>query len=69
MQVVFITIVKAYEKPLQDFPECASQVDLVRNYIAMKLPADRQEKIFYKYWAALIIRYVEVVSFPHCATI
>lgn len=54
-QVVFIELNKD-ESPYKIFEslnakgKILSQSDLVRNYIAMKLPSNKQEKIFVKYW-------------------
>ncbi len=56
MQVVFITL-KRDEEPYKIFEslnakgKALTQADLVRNYVAMKLPVERQEMVFNKYWA------------------
>ncbi len=56
LKVVFINL-NTNEKPYQVFESLnakgkpLSQADLVRNYIAMKLPEDRQPEIFEKHWA------------------
>ena len=58
MQVVFIKL-NRNEQPYKIFEslnakgKALSQADLVRNYIAMKLPADRQERVFNLYWARI----------------
>jgi uncharacterized protein with ParB-like and HNH nuclease domain len=54
-QVVFIELNKD-ESPYKIFEslnakgKILSQSDLVRNYIAMKLPSNKQEKVFIQYW-------------------
>ena len=54
-QVVFIELNKD-ESPYKIFEslnakgKILSQSDLVRNYIAMKLPSSKQEKVFIQYW-------------------
>jgi uncharacterized protein with ParB-like and HNH nuclease domain len=54
-QVVFIELSKD-ESPYKIFESLnakgkpLSQADLVRNYIAMKLPTAKQEKVFIEYW-------------------
>ena len=56
MQVVFITL-KRDEKPYKIFEslnakgKALTQADLVRNYVAMKLPVERQEEVFNQNWA------------------
>lgn len=56
MQIVFITLSR-HEKPYKIFESLnakgkeLSQADLVRNYVAMRLPPEHQEKVFNKYWA------------------
>jgi uncharacterized protein with ParB-like and HNH nuclease domain len=56
LQVVFIDLDKG-ERPYEIFESLnaknkpLTQADLVRNYIAMKLPETRQEEIFENYWA------------------
>lgn len=56
LQVVFIDLDKG-ERPYEIFESLnaknkpLTQADLVRNYIAMKLPESRQEEIFENYWA------------------
>jgi uncharacterized protein with ParB-like and HNH nuclease domain len=58
LQVVFITL-DAGERPYEIFEslnhkgKLLSQADLVRNYIAMKLPENRQNEIFEKYWSKI----------------
>ena len=58
MQVVFIKLNRD-EQPYKIFESLnakgkpLSQADLVRNYIAMKLPSDRQESVFNRYWATI----------------
>ena len=55
-QVVFIDLNRD-ESPYRIFEslngkgKALTQADLVRNYIAMRLPADDQEKVFEKHWA------------------
>ena len=56
LQVVFIDLDQG-ERPYEIFESLnakgkpLSQADLVRNYIAMKLPEKRQAEIFEKYWS------------------
>ncbi len=56
LQVVFINLNKG-ERPYEIFESLnakskpLSQADLVRNYIAMRLPESQQEHLFEKYWA------------------
>jgi len=56
LQVVFIDL-NQNERPYEIFESLnakgkpLSQADLVRNYIAMKLPEDRQNEVFNKYWS------------------
>lgn len=56
LQVVFIDLNQG-ERPYEIFESLnakgkpLSQADLVRNYIAMKLPEKRQEKVFNNYWS------------------
>ena len=58
LQVVFIDLDQG-ERPYEIFEslnakgKVLSQADLVRNYIAMKLPEDRQGDIFDKYWSKI----------------
>ncbi len=58
LQVVFIDLDQG-ERPYEIFESLnakgkpLSQADLVRNYIAMKLPEKRQEHIFNKYWSKI----------------
>ncbi len=58
-QVVFITLNNQNESPYKIFESLnakgkpLSQADLVRNYIAMKLPAHLQEKVFERAWARI----------------
>jgi uncharacterized protein with ParB-like and HNH nuclease domain len=58
LQVVFIDL-NQEERPYEIFESLnakgmpLSQADLVRNYIAMKLPETRQEEIFNKYWSKI----------------
>jgi len=58
LQVVFIDLDQG-ERPYEIFEslnakgKALSQADLVRNYIAMKLPEKRQEEIFNKYWSKI----------------
>ncbi|MDE2818919.1 MAG: DUF262 domain-containing protein [Chloroflexota bacterium] len=58
MQVVFIKLDRD-DQPYKIFESLnakgkpLSQADLVRNYIAMKLPADRQETVFNRFWATI----------------
>jgi uncharacterized protein with ParB-like and HNH nuclease domain len=58
LQVVFIDL-NQDERPYEIFEslnykgKTLSQADLVRNYIAMKLPEPRQAEIFDKYWSKL----------------
>ena len=58
-QVVFITLNNQNESPYKIFEslnakgKALSQADLVRNYIAMKLPAHLQEKVFDRDWARI----------------
>lgn len=58
LQVVFIDL-NAGEKPYQIFESLnakgkpLTQADLVRNYIAMKLPVARQPEIFENYWSKI----------------
>ncbi|MCY4464814.1 MAG: DUF262 domain-containing protein [Chloroflexi bacterium] len=64
MQVVFIKLDRD-DKPFKIFESLnakgkrLSQADLVRNYIAMKLPPDRQLKVFNQYWAPIDCRLKE----------
>ena len=57
-QVVFIDL-NQNESPYKIFEslnakgKTLSQADLVRNYIAMKLPASGQEEVFNKYWSKI----------------
>lgn len=57
-QVVFIDLSKD-ESPYKIFESLnakgrpLSQADLVRNYIAMKLPTTKQEKVFTEYWESI----------------
>jgi uncharacterized protein with ParB-like and HNH nuclease domain len=57
-QVVFIDL-NQNESPYKIFESLnakgkpLSQADLVRNYIAMKLPASGQEEVFNKYWSKI----------------
>lgn len=57
-QVVFIDL-NQNESPYKIFEslnakgKSLSQADLVRNYIAMKLPASGQEEVFDKYWSKI----------------
>lgn len=57
-QVVFIELGKE-ESPYKIFESLnakgkpLSQADLVRNYIAMRLPSGKQEKVFTDYWAKI----------------
>ena len=57
-QVVFIELSKD-ESPYKIFEslnakgKSLSQADLVRNYIAMKLPTAKQEKVFTEYWGKI----------------
>ena len=56
LQVVFINLSQS-ERPYEIFEslnykgKSLSQADLVRNYIAMKLPAERQEPVFTELWS------------------
>lgn len=56
LQVVFIDL-NAGEKPYQIFESLnakgkpLTQADLVRNYIAMKLPVERQREVFEEHWS------------------
>ena len=56
LQVVFIDL-NQNERPYEIFESLnakgkpLSQADLVRNYIAMKLPENRQNEVFDKYWS------------------
>lgn len=58
MQVVFIELDRS-EQPYKIFESLnakgkpLTQPDLVRNYIAMRLPLDLQEQVFNKYWAKI----------------
>ncbi len=58
LQVVFINL-STGEKPYQIFESLnakgkpLTQADLVRNYIAMKLPEDRQPEIFDHHWSKI----------------
>ena len=58
LQVVFIDLDQG-ERPYEIFESLnakgkpLSQADLVRNYIAMKLPEKRQAEIFNKYWSKI----------------
>lgn len=58
LQVVFIDLDQG-ERPYEIFEslnakgKALSQADLVRNYIAMKLPEKRQAEIFNKYWSKI----------------
>ena len=58
LQVVFIDL-NQEERPYEIFEslnakgKALSQADLVRNYIAMKLPEKRQPEIFDKYWSKI----------------
>lgn len=58
LQVVFIDL-NEDERPYEIFESLnakgkpLSQADLVRNYIAMKLPEKRQAEIFEKYWSKI----------------
>jgi uncharacterized protein with ParB-like and HNH nuclease domain len=58
LQVVFIDLDQG-ERPYEIFESLnakgkpLSQADLVRNYIAMKLPEKRQGEIFEKYWSKI----------------
>jgi uncharacterized protein with ParB-like and HNH nuclease domain len=58
LQVVFIDL-NQEERPYEIFESLnakgkpLSQADLVRNYIAMRLPEARQEDIFTKYWSPI----------------
>jgi uncharacterized protein with ParB-like and HNH nuclease domain len=58
LQVVFINLDQG-ERPYEIFEslnhkgKMLSQADLVRNYIAMKLPEKRQAEIFEKYWSKI----------------
>lgn len=58
MQVVFIKLNRK-EQPYKIFEslnakgKVLTQSDLVRNYIAMRLPAESQEHIFKEYWAKI----------------
>ena len=58
LQVVFIDL-NAGEKPYQIFESLnakgkpLTQADLVRNYIAMKLPVSRQPEIFRNHWSKI----------------
>jgi uncharacterized protein with ParB-like and HNH nuclease domain len=58
LQVVFI-VLNQEERPYEIFESLnakgkpLSQADLVRNYIAMKLPETRQPEIFEKYWSVI----------------
>jgi uncharacterized protein with ParB-like and HNH nuclease domain len=58
LQVVFIDLDQR-ERPFEIFESLnakakpLSPADLVRNYIAMKLPEAKQEEIFNKYWAKI----------------
>ena len=58
MQVVFIKLNRK-EQPYKIFEslnakgKVLTQSDLVRNYIAMRLPAESQEQIFNEYWAKI----------------
>lgn len=58
LQVVFINLTKS-ERPYEIFEslnykgKSLTQADLVRNYIAMKLPPERQEKAFTELWSPI----------------
>lgn len=58
MQVVFINLDKQ-ERPYEIFEslnakgKALTQADLVRNYIAMKLPETKQEQVFSQYWSEI----------------
>jgi uncharacterized protein with ParB-like and HNH nuclease domain len=58
LQIVFINLDNR-EKPYQIFESLnakgkpLTQADLVRNYIAMKLPAERQAIVFENYWSEI----------------
>ena len=58
LQVVFIDLDQG-ERPYEIFESLnaknkpLTQADLVRNFIAMKLPEGRQEEIFNKYWSKI----------------
>lgn len=58
LQVVFIDL-NQEERPYEIFEslnakgKALSQADLVRNYIAMKLPESRQPEVFEKYWSKI----------------
>lgn len=58
LQVVFIDLDQG-ERPYEIFEslnakgKALSQADLVRNYIAMKLPEKRQGEVFDKYWSKI----------------
>jgi len=58
LQVVFIDL-DQNERPYEIFESLnakgkpLSQADLVRNYIAMKLPESRQGEVFEKYWSKI----------------
>ena len=58
MQVVFIVLNKR-ERPYKIFESlnakgrALSQSDLVRNYIAMRLPSERQKQVFDKHWVKI----------------
>ncbi len=58
LQVVFISLTNE-EKPYQIFESLnakgkpLTQADLVRNYIAMKLPEARQPEVFEKHWSKI----------------
>ncbi len=58
LQVVFIDLDQG-ERPYEIFEslnakgKALSQADLVRNYIAMKLPEKRQAEVFNKYWSKI----------------
>ncbi|MEP7290104.1 MAG: DUF262 domain-containing protein [Chloroflexota bacterium] len=60
MQVVFIDL-EQKERPYEIFESLnakgkpLSQADLVRNYIAMRLPEAQQEMVFEKYWSEIEI--------------
>jgi uncharacterized protein with ParB-like and HNH nuclease domain len=58
LQVVFINLNQS-ERPYEIFEslnykgKSLTQADLVRNYIAMKLPPDRQEPVFTELWSPI----------------